>query len=125
MLSAEIASITCDGHKAPLKAIRKVCPDVPVQRCLVHIKRQRQIWLTQYLKAPVTQELLYLSKRITYLKTYEQSNDWLADLYHWYERSKTYVNEKAVQHTGAFSFIYKKPTSLSLYAPEHLKDYLR
>src|SRR6202012_3506857 len=39
-LGVNIYSITCDGHKAILKAIKQVLPDVIVQRCLVHIKRQ-------------------------------------------------------------------------------------
>jgi hypothetical protein len=108
VLGIDIASITCDGHKALLKAIRKVYPNVLIQRCLVHIKRQSQTWLTMCPKAPVAQELLHLSKRITCLKTYEQSNQWLADLYHWYERSKVYINEKAFnQDTGRFWYRHK------------------
>ncbi len=69
VLGFDIASITCDGHKALLKAIRKVYPDVLIQRCLVDIKRQSQTWLTRSPQAPGSQELLCLSKRITYLKT--------------------------------------------------------
>ena len=38
-LGLQIASITCDGHKATLKAIKKIMPAVVVQRCLVHIQR--------------------------------------------------------------------------------------
>src|SRR6185312_9427918 len=45
-LGVQIESITCDGHKALLKAIRKVCKQAVVQRCLVHIQRMCRIWLT-------------------------------------------------------------------------------
>lgn len=38
-LGIKIGGITWDGDKSLLKAIRKVCPKVPVQRCLVHIQR--------------------------------------------------------------------------------------
>jgi len=38
-LGVQIESITTDGHKSALKAIRKALPDVTVQRCLVHIQR--------------------------------------------------------------------------------------
>ena len=128
VLGVDIASITCDGHKALLKAIRKVYPDVSIQRCLVHIKRQSQTWLTQSPKAPVSQELLYLSKRITYLKTYEESNQWLADLYHWYERSKVYVNEKAFNpDTGRYWYRHKmlrQTTSLIIKAIPNMFHYL-
>jgi hypothetical protein len=108
VLGVDIASITCDGHKALLKAIRKVYPDTLIQRCLVHIKRQSQTWLTRYPKAPAAQELLQLSKRITCLKTYEQSSEWLINTYHWYQRYKHYINEKSFNlSTGRYWYKHK------------------
>ena len=128
VLGVDIASITCDGHKALLKAIRKVYPKVLIQRCLVHIKRQSQTWLTMCPKAPVAQELLHLSNRITHLKTYGQSNQWLVDLYHWYERSKVYINEKAFNpDTGRFWYRHKmlhQTTSLIIKAIPNMFHYL-
>lgn len=128
VLGVDIASITCDGHKALLKAIRKVYPDVLIQRCLVHIKRQSQTWLTQSPKAPVSQELLFLSKRITRLKTYEESNQWLAALYYWYERNKVYVNEKAFNpDTGRYWYRHKmlrQTASLIIKAIPNMFHYL-
>jgi len=127
-LGIDIASITCDGHKSLLKAIRKVYPNVLIQRCLIHIKRQSQTWLTKNPKAPVAQQLLFLSKQITYLKTYEQSNQWLADFYHWYERSKIYINEKAFNpDTGRYWYRHKmlrQTTSLIIKAIPNMFHYL-
>jgi len=37
-MGVDIESITCDGHRAQLKAIRKVCQHVVLQRCVVHIQ---------------------------------------------------------------------------------------
>jgi len=51
-LGVQIESITTDGHKSALKAIRKTFPDVTVQRCLVHIQRMCLLWLTRFPKAP-------------------------------------------------------------------------
>ncbi len=45
-LGITIKSITSDGDKSAIKAIKKVCPKVPFQRCLVHISRICRIWLT-------------------------------------------------------------------------------
>lgn len=45
-LGLQIDSITTDGRKAMLKAIKKVVPGVLVQRCLVHIQRMCLLWLT-------------------------------------------------------------------------------
>ena len=44
-LGVQIESITTDGHKSALKAIKKSLPDVIVQRCLVHIQRMCMLWL--------------------------------------------------------------------------------
>lgn len=42
-LGIKIKSITSDGDKSSIKAIKKVCPRVPFQRCLVHISRMCRI----------------------------------------------------------------------------------
>jgi len=128
VLGVDIASITCDGHKAMLKAIRKVYPKVPVQRCLVHIKRQSQTWLTMCPKAPVAQELLHLSRQITSLKTFDQSNQWLLDIYTWYQKSQVYVNEKAFNaDTGRYWYRHKmlrQTASLIIKAIPNMFHYL-
>ena len=49
-LEIKIKSITSDGDKSSIKPIKKVCPIVPFQRCLVHISRMCRIWLTQHPK---------------------------------------------------------------------------
>ena len=38
-LGIKIKSITSGGDKSSIKAVKKVCPKVPFQRCLVHISR--------------------------------------------------------------------------------------
>jgi len=57
LLEVQIGSITCDGHKAALKAIRKTCPDVIIQRCIVHVHRMANVWLRQKPKTQATREL--------------------------------------------------------------------
>ncbi len=107
-LGVDIASITCDGHKGLLKAIRKVYPDMRIQRCLVHVKRQSQTWLTRYPKTAAGQELLQLSRRITSLKTYEQGNQWLIDIYHRHQKHKHYIDEKSADiSTGGYWYRHK------------------
>ena len=36
-LGVDVYSVTCDGHKAIIKAVSKVFPNAMIQRCLVHI----------------------------------------------------------------------------------------
>ena len=46
-LGVDVYSVTCDGHKAILKAIRKAYPQAIIQRCLVHIKRQVRVRISR------------------------------------------------------------------------------
>ncbi len=46
-LGIQIESITSDGHKSILKAIKKSVPEAIEQRCLVHIQRMCLLWVTQ------------------------------------------------------------------------------
>jgi hypothetical protein len=128
VLGVDIASITCDGHKALLKAIRKVYPNTLIQRCLVHIKRQSGTWLTPFPKTTEAQELLRLSRRITSLKTYEQSNEWLIDFHNWYLEHKLFINEKTFNLvTGRYWYKHKmlhQTTSLIIKAIPNMFHYL-
>ncbi len=56
-LGVHIESITTDGHKSALKAIKKTLFGVTVQRCLVHIQRMCLLWLTRFPKYSAGVEL--------------------------------------------------------------------
>jgi len=105
-LKMEIASITCDGHSALLKAIKKVFPHIPVQRCIVHIVRQSKIWLTQKPQSIAATELLKLIQQLFSLSTLEQSSYWLLAFYQWNERHHDFIYEKTF-HADQIHFWYK------------------
>lgn len=93
-LGTKIESITTDGHKSILKAIKHALPDVKTQRCLVHIQRMCLLWLTRYPKHIAGQEL---RKHILLLLKIETQNDkiyWVNQLQAWHLKHKTYINEK-------------------------------
>jgi transposase-like protein len=94
-LHVEVYSVTCDGHKAILKAIKKVFPDAHIQRCLVHIKRQVNTYTSQKPKLPQAQELRGICKHITQIKTQEQCSQWLLAFYNWYDKNKSFINEQS------------------------------
>ncbi len=94
-LGVEVYSITCDGHKAILKAIKKAYPDVLIQRCLVHIKRQVKNYLSTSPKTQEAKELLQISRRITAIKTQEQCGLWLLDFKIWCDHNEAYVMQKS------------------------------
>lgn len=107
-LGVEIESITCDGHRALLKAIKKVYPDAIIQRCLVHIKRQCRIWLTQKPQSQAAKELLPIVYKITAIETYPQSSMWLLEFYHWHKHYENFVNEKSfTPETGRYWYKHK------------------
>lgn len=107
-LGLEIESITTDGHKSTLKAIKKVLPDVNAQRCLVHIQRMCLLWLTRYPKHIAGKELRSLVLSLLRIKTHNDRLYWTKQFKEWHERHKEYLNEKSYQpETGRYWYTHK------------------
>ncbi len=107
-LGVKIESVTTDGHKSILKAIKKTLPDVRAQRCLVHIQRMCLLWLTKY---PQNQSGIELRKLVLLLLKIKTENDrkyWTRELDSWYKRHKEYLNEKTFNPvTGGYWYTHK------------------
>jgi AraC-like DNA-binding protein len=107
-LGINIESITTDGHKSVLKAIKKSLPDALVQRCLVHIQRMCLIWITRYPKHIAGQELRGLVLQLLNIKTSNDRLYWTRKFQQWYQYHKEYLNEKTInQTTGKYWFTHK------------------
>lgn len=107
-LGIQLESITTDGHKSILKAIKKSLPDVIVQRCLVHIQRMCLIWLTKYPKHSAGQELRRLVLMLLQIKTSNDQLSWKRALDEWQKRHKDYLNEKTFNsETGRYWYTHK------------------
>ena len=107
-LGIQIESITTDGHKSVLKAIKKSIPYARVQRCLVHIQRMCLLWLTRYPMHIAGQELRQLVLLILKIKTNNDRLYWTRQLNKWYERHKEYINEKTYNaETGRYWYTHK------------------
>ncbi len=59
-LGIEVLSVTCDGKKSIIRAVRKVYEQVTLQRCTVHVQRNVRNWLTRKPKSEAAKELKYL-----------------------------------------------------------------
>lgn len=94
-LGVDIYSFTCDGHKAILKAIKKVYPNALIQRCVLHVKRQARSYLSSSPTTLPAQELLYIAKKLTSVKTQEDCGLWLLKFKQWCDENKDYVKEKS------------------------------
>lgn len=107
-LGVQIESITTDGHKSILKAIKKSLPDTIVQRCLVHIQRMCLLWLTRFPKHLAGIELRELVLQIMAIKTENDRLYWTRNFSAWHERHKVYLQEKTYdQSTGRYWYTHK------------------
>lgn len=107
-LGVHIESITTDGHKSILKAIKNSLPDVMVQRCLVHIQRMCLLWLTRFPKHTAGVELRQLVLKLLRIKTNNDRIYWTTQLSLWHERHKNYLQEKTFQEqTGRYWYKHK------------------
>lgn len=107
-LGLQIESITTDGHKSALKAIKKALPDVVVQRCLVHIQRMCLLWLTRFPKHLAGLELRKLVLLLLKIKTENDRLFWTQQLHEWFIRHKVYLAEKTFnQQTGRYWYTHK------------------
>lgn len=107
-LGLQIESITTDGHKSILKAIKKSLPDVLVQRCLVHIQRMCLLWLTRYPKHPAGVQLRQMVLFLLQIKTENDRLYWTSELNLWYQLHKDYLKEKTYnQLTGRYWYTHR------------------
>jgi AraC-like DNA-binding protein len=107
-LHVQIESITCDGHKSLLKAIKRVCPQVILQRCVVHIQRMCRIWLTTHPKTIPGLELRSIVSRLHTIKNPTERDYWIVSLIQWHDRHKDFINEKSYQlTTGRYWYKHK------------------
>jgi hypothetical protein len=107
-LGVQLESITTDGHKSVLKAIKKATPKVKVQRCLVHIQRMCLLWLTRYPKHVAGQQLRLLVLLLLKVKTDNDRLFWIQSLDQWHHTHKTYLNEKTFHpETNRYWFTHK------------------
>jgi hypothetical protein len=107
-LGVHIESITTDGHKSILKAIKKSLPDVTVQRCLVHIQRMCLLWLTRFPKHFAGVELRKIVLLLLKIKTHNDRLHWIHQLELWFELHKEYLKEKSFNElTGRYWYRHK------------------
>lgn len=93
-LGIEVESVTTDGGKGIIKAVRKIFPQAIRQRCLAHIQRECLIWLTRNPKSEAGRELRRIVTIISNIKTHNDKLYWCRMLRDWHARNKEYLNAK-------------------------------
>ena len=107
-LGVQLESITSDGHKSLLKAVKVALPDIIVQRCLVHIQRMCLIWLTRRPKHQASQELRTMVLDLLKIQTHNDRIYWTTHFRKWYQQHKEFINEKVYQdQTGRYWYKHR------------------
>ena len=76
-------SATIDGSLQQIKYLREAWENLIIQRCLVHIQRQGLSWLRQKPKRVESIELRDLLLQVLYIKTKEQSENFIRGFNLW------------------------------------------
>lgn len=107
-LGLHIQSITCDGHKATLKAIKKIMPQVKIQRCLVHIQRMCLLWVTANPTYDAGKELRPIILMIHRIETHNDKLYWIQLFFAWEIKFKDFLKEKSFQpQTGRYWYKHR------------------
>ena len=127
-LGTQVYSVTCDGHRAIMKAVIKIFPNAILQRCVVHVKRQIKSYLGTKPQLSEAKDLLYYSRQITRIYTMEQAQQWLLAIYEWYKKNEAFINQKSVnEKTGTTWYTHKhlhQAATHLINAIPHLFSYL-
>lgn len=107
-LGVRLESITTDGHKSILKALKHAVPDVIAQRCTVHIQRMCLLWITRNPQHEVGLELRKLVLISMQIKTENDRLYRTKAFNSWHERHKNYLQEKTYnQESGRYWYVHK------------------
>ncbi|HCC51155.1 MAG TPA: transposase [Porphyromonadaceae bacterium] len=118
-----IESITCDGVRNLLRAIRKVSPDTVIQRCLAHIQRETLQWLTRRPQSQAGYELREIIKRLHTIDDRNKWGYWVVDIVRWYDRHKDFVNAKSYQpQTKRYWYTHKSVRKAFIHIRRALPD---
>jgi len=107
----EVLSVTCDGKKSIIRAVRKVYEKATLQRCTVHVQRNVRIWITRKPKSEAAKELRYIISFLHHIKNIVEQNMWIIAFNYWYIKHKTVIEEK----------VYRKQTGRWWYKHRQLR----
>lgn len=115
-------SCTIDGNPQVKRVLKKLWPDVIIQRCLVHIQRQGLSWCRMYSKTNYARDLRNIFRQVTYIKTKQERNSFINCVKQWEERYGKYI-AKRPEKGRVFSDI-KRARSMLLRALPDMFHYL-
>lgn len=82
----ELQSATIDGNLQQIKALKKVWPNIVLQRCIVHVQRQGLSWCRRNPKRTDAKHLRELFLNLTEVKTKQEAQKFIKAVYAWEKR---------------------------------------
>ena len=102
----EVIGITTDGGDNMVRAVEYVYPDVPRQRCVVHVQRECLNSITLHPRSPEARQLRNLVMKLSDVKSPNDRLWWLNMYHRWAEDNAEYACEKGkIPNTGQTYFI--------------------
>jgi hypothetical protein len=115
-------SFTIDGNPHVINTLKKVWPDVIIQRCLVHIQRQGLSWCRRNPRTTYARRLRKIFLDVTDIRTEAQQKDFLGLIAEWEDKYGVQIHHKS--ETGYVFSDIKRARSMLLRALPDMFHYL-
>jgi transposase-like protein len=113
---------TIDGNTQQNKYLKKVWPEIVIQRCIVHVQRQGLSWCRQKPKRTDAKRLRTLFLKLSSVNTYTQAQDYLHRIERWDQRFGARIHATP-EHGYVFSDL-KRARSMLLKALPNLFHFI-
>lgn len=121
-----VSSATADGKNAVKSALKRVFPRAKFQRCLVHIQRYAETYITQKPKTLAGQELKEITSTLNRVDNHMARMMFIARLNDWRRRNNDFLKEKTIKEDGSGWWYTHRNLRRVIYHIEHaLPDMFR
>lgn len=114
--------VVCDGGAGIHAALKHYWPNARVQRCLVHVQRNIRKHVTMKSKTEAGRGLWGLAKRLTRVKTVEESINWLQLLAAWEASFLHLTKERSYAKNTPERPSWAKPGQVWWYTHQRLRS---
>lgn len=115
-------SCTVDGNPQAIRVVRRLWPDIIIQRCLIHIQRQGLVWCRRYPKTAYVRQLRDIFLKVTCIRTKSERDNFVKLIGHWEDKYGQSI-ESRPERGKVFSDI-KRARSMLIKALPDMFHYL-
>ena len=113
-----IVSVTADGKNALKSALKKIFPKATFQRCLVHIQRYAETYITQRPKTLAGIELKEIVSTLNQTNSHLAKMTFIARVNDWKRRHNDFLKEKTFKEDGGWWYTHRNLRRV-IYHIEH------